>query len=154
MPLEVDEVVDIPGLTGEEIIVDLCEQIKNKLRRDCNLRPADSYINGYSAEISVKIQCYGIDTAQVETTISATKEPPSEAGTKPVLEVTEQVIIAHEPDLEAVRDRSALEAPQLEKNDTPAPSAPEGEKAQEPSRRQYGQRTHRVAGGGAGSFDK
>ena len=147
MPLDVEEVVDIPGLNGEEIIIDLCEQIAAKLRRDCNLRSQDSYVNGYTAKVKVEIHCFGIDTADVEATIEAAKSPETKVEGKPVETTMEtEIEVKHEPDLKAVRERSDLPDPDVESKPTP-PEKPAGEKAA-PQRRRYGS-APRVAGGGA-----
>lgn len=151
MPLQEEQVVDIPGLSGEEIIVDLCEQIASKLRNDCNLRPSDSYVNGYSAVVTVKISCYGIDTAEVETTVEAKSTPAVKTeGDETKTEVETEVVVAHEPDLTAVRERSEQTAPDVEQKSQPASDTKDGEG---PARRRYGSKPARVAGGGAGSFD-
>lgn len=153
MPLQEEQVVAIPGLSGEEIIVDLCEQIASRLRNDCNLRPSDSYVNGYSASVTVKISCYGIDTAEVETTMQTKLTPAVKTeGEETKTEVEAEVVVAHEPDLTAVRERSEQTAPDVEQKSQPAPDAKEGEG---PARRRYGTtKPARVAGGGAGSFDE
>jgi hypothetical protein len=60
----------VEPLTGEEIIIDLCSQIAEKLRRDCNLRGTDSYAGGYSAKVTVHVEAYGIDTVTVEAKVN------------------------------------------------------------------------------------
>lgn len=152
MPLDQEEVVDIPGLNGEEIIIDLCEQIAQKLRRDCNLRSSDSYVNGYSAEVAVKIHCFGIDTAEVDSTIDAKKLPETVTDGKATeTKMETEVTVAHEPDLIAVRERSEQQPPDVESKPTPA-EKPAGETAA-PQRRRYSGSASRVAGGGAQSAD-
>lgn len=146
--LQEEEVVEISGLSGEEVIIDLCEQIAAKLRRDCNLRSSDCYVNGYSAEVTVKVHCFGIDTADVEQTITAKKEPEVKVQGKPTETTMEtEINIEHEPNLKAVRDRSDLPDPDVELKPQ-ASEKPGGEKAT-PQRRRYSGSTPRVAGGGA-----
>lgn len=154
MPLDVEEVVDIPGLSGEEIIVDFCEQLAARLRRDCNLRPADSYVNGYSAEITgLKLKLYGIDTAEVEIQSLTVGKQPAQLveGTEVVTTVETDLVVAHEPDLVAVRERSQQEAPEVES--VPAvPAETAAVKTEAPQRRRYsGGKPARVASGGAES---
>jgi hypothetical protein len=150
MPLDTEEVVDIPGLSGEEIIIDLCEQIAFKLRRDCNLRSSDSYVNGYSAEIpSIKIHCYGIDQADVELTGLTVGKKPEQLteGVAKITDMETEVKVAHEPDLQAVRRRSDQDPPDVESKDRDKPA--DITKGAQP--RRYGASKTRVAGGGAGS---
>ena len=59
----------VEPLTGEEIIIDLCEQIASKLRKDCNLREADSYQSGYSAKVTIHLEAYGMDVAPVDVEV-------------------------------------------------------------------------------------
>lgn len=150
MALQEEQVVDIPGLNGEEIITDLLEQVAGKLRRDCNLRQSDSYVNGYSAEITVKIHCYGIDTAEVDSTLHVQKHPPAKvAGPEKTTEVESEIRVAHEPDLSAVRERSQQTAPDVEH--VPEPLDGSEREIKKPARRSYGKP---VANGGAGSFNE
>lgn len=108
------------ALTGEEIIVDLLEQVALKLRSDCNLRDSDSYLGGYSAKISIHLEAYGLDTAKVETqlAIGASREDTES-------EVIHEIIdIPVETDLDAVRDRSDQEIPTLSQ-ETSSPLTPQ-----------------------------
>lgn len=148
--LQDEQVVDIPGLNGEEIIVDLCEQIAGKLRRDCNLRHSDNYVNGYSADVTVKIRCFGIDTAEVEMKVPVEKIPAVKTAGQPMVTEHEiEIAVAHEPDLEAVRERSEQTASNVEKKRDDDETAEKEEKT--PARRRY---APRVAGGVAGGFSE
>lgn len=153
MALQDEQVVDIPGLSGEEIIIDLMEQLSSRLRRDCNLRPSDSYINGYSAEVSIKLHCFGIDTADVESTVQVKNTPLVKTeGCENNVSFETEITVAHEPDLTAVRERSQQEAPDVENKPTQETAS---QNNQEPHKRRYGSvKPPRVAGGGAGSFDE
>jgi hypothetical protein len=154
MALQEEEVVDIPGLSGEEIITDLCEQIAAQLRRDCNLRPQDSYVNGYSAEVKLKVHCYGIDAADVEMTLTAKKTPPEKTdGPEKTVEIDAEVEVAHEPNLKDVRQRSGLPEPGVEQQ-RDEHGAPVDQAKEAPTQRRYGTRKAPVASGGARDFDE
>lgn len=153
MALQDEQVVDIPGLNGEEIITDLCDQIAGKLRKDCNLRPQDSYVNGYSAEVTVKVHCFGIDTAEVESKFHASKAPTEKIeGAHKTKIVESEIHVAHEPDLTLVRERSEQTAPNVERKHLALDAEEKQEEAPAPSKRKYG--SPRTAAGGAGSFDE
>ena len=98
----------VEGLSGVEIINDVLAQIKRKLQYSCNLREADNYGQGYSAEVSVKIKCYAMDVTEEEFSVSipAKLPPPVETETVSVtpVEVVETIEIPQELDLEAVRE--------------------------------------------------
>lgn len=125
----------VVGLSGEEIIADVLDQIEKALRRDCNLRATDSYSGGYSGKIEISLNLHAVDTTFVEI-----KQPVSEtenakklvsekevAGELPVefpsvgqFEVTQEVKpveaaatvqIPIEPDVNAVRERSGQGVP-------------------------------------------
>jgi hypothetical protein len=102
----VDEYVE--PLSGEEIIVDLCSQLADKLRADCNLRPTDAYANGYMAKIQVHLECYGMDMATVDASVSTGKQKdnPDE-----FLKADFEVPV--EPALNKVRERSDQPVPTL-----------------------------------------
>lgn len=147
MALDVEQVVDIPGLSGEEIIIDLCEQVAAKLRNDCNLRGADSYVNGYSAVVTVKISCYGIDTAEVDQTLNVKSIPTDKTdGPEKKVELEDEIIVKHEDDLTAVRARSDQRPPDVESKANEEPAKPGDAKGTQ--RRRYGS-APRVAAGGA-----
>jgi len=103
---EIDEYVE--GLTGEEIIIDLCSQLAEKLRKDCNLRETDCYHGGYSAKIKIHLEGYGMDTVTVEAEVSTGKEQvnPDEL-------IDTEYEIPVEPALNKVRERSDQPVPTL-----------------------------------------
>lgn len=104
----------VEGLTGEEIIYDLLEQVETKLRGDCNLRDTDAYTGGYDGWIEVHLNLHGLDTAQVHTKIikgTASEDPNAK-------KVDARVEIELEPRLNMVRERSGQEIPSLGKDET------------------------------------
>ncbi|HEX5426506.1 MAG TPA: hypothetical protein VFW94_23365 [Candidatus Acidoferrales bacterium] len=147
------------GLSGEEIIADLLDQIEKALRRDCNLRATDSYGGGYSGKIEIKLNLVAMDT----TVLTITKElAPTEdakkvlaekeaSGELPVelpatgvfqvaqemkpVEASATIDIPIEKDLNAVRERSGQGVPMES-------ISPEGK--HDVKRRRYA----RVTGGG------
>lgn len=129
----VEDVMYVAGLSGEEIVTDLTDQIAAKLRNDCNFRGNDSYTGGYSAEITMKIHLYGLDTVDSEMVLKAGK-PNLEL---PSTVVEEEVIIAHEPDLQKVRERSDQEEGTLEHDPTAEPR----------QKRKYNKRVPAFSGG-------
>jgi len=98
----------VEPLSGEEIIVDLCEQIAAKLRADCNLRDSDAYSSGYSAKIAIHLEAYGMDTAIVEAEVTAGKvqDDPDEL-------LHTELEIPVEPALNMVRERSDQPVPTM-----------------------------------------
>lgn len=98
----------VEPLSGEEIIIDLCEQIAEHLRRDCNLRPSDAYSGGYMARVSLHVEAYGMDTASVdaELTSGKAKDHPDE-----LLDTVYEIPV--EPSLNTVRERSDQPVPTL-----------------------------------------
>ena len=104
----------VEGLTGEEIIVDVLEQVAAKLRGDCNLREADSYTGGYDGWVEVHLNLRGLDTALVKTKIvmGTAGEDPDQ------ITVVAKIPIELEPALNVVRERSGQEIPSLGKDET------------------------------------
>ncbi len=103
----------VEGLTGEEIIEDLLDQVATKLRGDCNLRDTDSYTGGYDGWVEVHLNLHGLDTASVKTKIVfgvKTEDPDAE-------EAIVRVDIPLEPRLNLVRERSGQDVPTLAKDD-------------------------------------
>jgi hypothetical protein len=98
----------VEPLSGEEIIIDLCEQIAAKLRGDCNLRGSDAYAGGYSAKVSVHLELYGMDTVAVDAEIASGK--PQEKADQVISSVLEVPV---EPALDQVRERSEQPVPTL-----------------------------------------
>lgn len=103
---EVDEYVE--PISGEEIVVDVCSQLAEKLRSDCNLRTTDAYSGGYYAKISIHLEAYGMDRVEVdaEATVGKQKDNPDE-----LLDTTYEVPV--EPALNMVRQRSDQPVPTL-----------------------------------------
>ena len=101
--------VMVEGLSGTEIIDDLLAQIKRKLLGSCNLREADSYGQGYSADVKISLKMYAMDVATDEFSVHVEPKalPPetTEQVTVIPVEVEEAVEIPQELDLEAVRER-------------------------------------------------
>jgi hypothetical protein len=102
----------VQGLNGEEIISDLCDQLADRLRLDCNLRGIDSYSLGYSAKITVNLKCYGMDEAVVEAELEVGEENDNPEQLQK--DFTEEIEIPQEVDLSLVRERSQQEAPSFE----------------------------------------
>ena len=132
------EATMIEGLSGVEIIDDILAQTKRKLQTSCNLREADSYGQGYSAEVTVKIKTYAMDVQEEEFAVSIlAKFPPpvaSETVTVTPVEVNETLTIPQELDLDAVRER--LKAPEP----LPPPTAEEEGRMPERLKRKYNRR--------------
>jgi hypothetical protein len=103
---EVEEYVE--PVSGEEIVIDLCAQIAEKLRADCNLRESDAYSGGYMAKVSIHLEAYGMDTATVDAQVATGKaqENPDE-----LVDTTYEVPV--EPALNKVRERSGQPVPTL-----------------------------------------
>jgi hypothetical protein len=98
----------VEPLSGEEIVIDLCSQLAEKLRNDCNLRESDSYQGGYSAKITVHLEAYGMDTATVDAQVVTGKpqDSPDE-----LLDTEYEIPV--EPALNVVRERSEQPVPTL-----------------------------------------
>jgi hypothetical protein len=129
----VDDYVE--PISGEEIVIDLCALIAEKLRSDCNLRPADAYSGGYYAKISIHLEAYGMDTATVEAEIASGKQQdnPDE-----LLSTTLEIPV--EPALNIVRERS----------DQPVPTLTNEGGVPEVRQRRYVRREGKVQGGATG----
>ena len=103
----------VEGLTGEEIIEDLLDQIANKLHGDCNLRATDSYTGGYDGWVEVHLNLHGLDKSTIKARITIgkdTDDPDAEM-------VDARVDIPVEPRLNVVRERSGQDVPTLAKNE-------------------------------------
>jgi hypothetical protein len=112
----------VEGLTGEEIINDLLDQVAEKLRGDCNLREMDAYTGGYDGSVKVHLNLRGLDTAEVKVDVHVSA--PAETGFPAVgdpsiveTEIDADVEIALEPRLNVVRERSGQDVPTLGKNE-------------------------------------
>ncbi len=118
--MEQDDYVE--GLTGEEIINDVLDQVEKKLRGDCNLRETDAYTGGYEGSIEVRLKLRGLDTAEVNRTIivgapaTVARDPLAEATTDETA-VDVLVDIPLEPRLNLVRERSGQGVPTLTKDE-------------------------------------
>jgi hypothetical protein len=152
------ETTMIEGLSGTEIINDILDQTKRKLSYSCNLRESDSYGQGYSAEVTVKIKAYAMDVTEEEFTVSipAKVEPPvsTEQVTVTPIEINENITIPQELDLESVRERLKVSEPE-----PPAePNAAEESRMPARLKRKYTRRTgiptlEQTATGGAVNID-
>ena len=121
--MEQDDYVE--GLTGEEIINDILDQVETKLRGDCNLRETDSYTGGYDGRVEVHLNLHGLDVAEIKhkivvsapasATYAGTEEAPAEETTIDVC-----VDIPLEPRVNLVRERSEQDVPTLGKDETGA----------------------------------
>jgi hypothetical protein len=147
----------IEGLSGSEIIDDILSQIKRKLQTSCDLRDSDSYGQGFSASIEIKLKLYSMDVIPAEFTvvIQPKVEPPVSTETTIVtpLELTETIEIPQELDLEIVRERI--------KEPEPLPPPDETEESRMPQRlkRKYTRRTgipslEQTASGGGVDLDE
>ena len=100
----------IEGLSGSEIVDDVLAQIKRKLLTSCNLRDSDSYGQGYSAEIKISMKMYGMDATPDEFAINIVPKALPPVSTDELVvtpfDVTEDLTIPQELDLEAVRERT------------------------------------------------
>ena len=133
--------VMVEGLSGSEIIADVLDQIKRKLSYSCNLRDSDSYGQGYSASIEIKLKLYAMDVTEdsftVEIPVKVEIPVSTEAVTVTPVEVEEKLEIPQELDLESVRER--LKVSETE----PLPETTEAEENRMPVRlkRKYTKRT-------------
>lgn len=105
----------VEGLSGTEIIDDVLAQIKRKLLSSCDLRDSDSYSQGFSGTIEIKLKLHAMDNTHAEFSVNipAKAEPPVTTETVVVtpLEIIETIEIPHELDLEVVRERTKEPAP-------------------------------------------
>lgn len=115
----------VEGLTGEEIINDLLEQIAAKLRGDCNLREMDAYTGGYEGTAKIHLKLHGLDTAEVKLDIPLGTPDDAEypeVGELPIeTEVDAEIDVKLEPRLNLVRERSGQDVPTLSKDEDGAP---------------------------------
>ena len=146
----------VEGLSGTEIIDDVIAHVKRKLMTSCDLRDSDSYGQGYSGTIEIKLKLHAMDNLPAEFSIAIQPkvEPPVSTETTIVtpLELTETIEIPQELDLEVVRERI--------KEPAPLPLVDETEESRMPARlkRKYTRRTgvpslETTASGGAVDID-
>ncbi len=148
----------VPALSGEEIVLDLCGLIAEKLRSDCNLRPIDGYAGGYKAKVSIHLEAFGLDQAVVDYTVEA-DETGSAQDTENPVDLTEpdvlidtEVEIPVEPDLSLVRERGQQPTPDFEAKPEITADGPVM-----PSKRKYSRRLKALAvaqGGAAEPLDE
>ena len=108
----------VEGLTGEEIINDVLEQVAAKLRNNCDLRETDAYTGGYEGTVDIHLKIHGFDLAEVKTSIQVS----APAVAQQLGEIKETAIEAHvdipvEPHLNLVRERSGQDIPSLGKDE-------------------------------------
>jgi hypothetical protein len=129
----------VEGLSGAEVIEDILDQIRRKLKSSCDLRDTDCYDQGYSGEVKISLKLYAVDTISHEfvETIPQNSEPPvstEEVIVTPV-EVDEKLEIPQELNIEAVRERSNLSKPKS------VPQSEEDESHTSHSKRKYTRRS-------------
>lgn len=111
----------VEGLTGEEIIQDVLEQITARLRGDCNLRESDAYTGGYDGSIEIHLNLYGMDKVGVNTAIPLRSlQDPAKGLEKHA--VDEKVHIPLETALNVVRERSGQQVPTLARGEDGRPA--------------------------------
>lgn len=152
----------IPALNGEEIVLDLCGLIAEKLRSDCNLRPIDGYAGGYKAKVSIHLEAFGLDSVTVDYTVEADETGPGQDEENPIdltvpdVNLDAELEVPVETDLSLVRERSQQIAPDFEMK--PALEMTEdGPVAAEPTKRKYTRRLKALAqaqGGATGPLDE
>lgn len=123
--MEPEEYVE--GLSGEEIINDVLDQVEAKLRGDCNLRANDSYDGGYDGWVEVHLKLRGFDAIEVKQKLivsappSATYQGETGSGEQSAAiagsTVTTRIDIPLEPRLNVVRERSGQGVPTLTKEE-------------------------------------
>lgn len=111
-----DSTTYIQPLNGLEIINDLCGAIGEKLEKDCNLREIDGYSSGYKAKITIHLECYGLDMAEVNAEVVVDMVAPDAENPlqEPDTLIDTELEVAQEEDLSAVRERSNQAEPSIE----------------------------------------
>lgn len=123
----------VEALSGEEVIIDVCAQVAEWLRRDCNLRPSDAYQGGYRGTVRVHLELFGMDQAIVEAEIPISVGKPEGTANRVI---DGEMEIPQEPALNVVRERSDQPVPTLANEGGEIVSKP----------RRYVPRTHKVQG--------
>ncbi len=110
----------VEGLTGEEIINDILDQVEAKLRADCNLRETDSYQAGYDGNVHVHLNLHGVDIVEIKQDIAVNRPANQDLSGAQITEKTvdAEIVIALEPRLNLVRERSGQEVPTLSKDES------------------------------------
>jgi hypothetical protein len=152
MPVtEISQVVT--ALSGEEIVIDLCGLIAEKLRNDCNLRPIDGYSGGYRAKVTIHLEAFGLDAATVDYTIE-TDETVAGQDSDPDVNLDTELDIPIETDLSLVRERSQQPTPDFEAKPEITADGP----VFTPPQRKYSRRLKALAmagvGGATGPMDE
>lgn len=144
--MPVNDLSFIPALNGEEIVLDLCGLIAEKLRSDCNLRQIDGYSGGYKAKVTIHIEAFGLDSATVDYEVEAdeTIPDPENPLQEPDEVIDTELEIPVEPDLSLVRDRSNQIAGDFERKPE-VELTEEGPVAAEPQKRKYSRRLKALA---------
>jgi hypothetical protein len=107
----------VEGLSGEEIIIDVLDQVAAKLHGDCNLRENDNYTGGYDGYVEVHLNLHGLDKVNVKTRIIiGTEAPDPDQKT-----IDARVDIPLVPELNTVRERSGQGIPTMAKDEDGRP---------------------------------
>ncbi len=101
-------------LGGHEVVNDVIAQIRKRLATDCNLRATDGYSGGYSGKINIKLNLHAVKTTTVEMEVPITTSPelnapvPSDFPQEDLIpiEISEEIKIDLEPNLDEVRERT------------------------------------------------
>ncbi|CAM5998733.1 unnamed protein product [Sphagnum balticum] len=141
----VNDLAVVHGLSGEEIILDICAALAEKLRNDCNLREIDQYAGGYKASIpTIHIEAFGLDAAEANYSLEIENTTAGQDADDPIdLSLPDTVIdteleIAKEEDLGLVRERSSQPTPDFEQK--PALEFSEDGPVGQPKPRRYSRR--------------
>jgi len=83
-PIVLDPVHIEGRISGASVIDDLCSRIGDRLARNCDLRPTDSY-DSYSAKVTIELSLVDVDTAKVTETITVGQmpQPPKPISAQP-----------------------------------------------------------------------
>ncbi len=143
----------VEGLSGTEVIEDVLDQIRRKLKYSCNLRDTDSYGLGYSGTITINLKMYGMDAT--EESFSVNIQPKGEipestdSVTVTPFVVDEKLEIPQELDLESVRERIKVPEPLPETSDAGESRMPERLKRRYTRRTGVSSLEQTASGGGA-----
>lgn len=157
--MPVNDLVYVPGLNGEEIVIDVCGLLAEKLRSDCNLRAIDSYSGGYKAKITIHLEAFGLDSAIADYSVEVDETGPGQDLENPVdltapdVNLDTELEIPVETNLSEVRERSDQVAGDFERK----PEITEEGPVAAPTRQKYSRRVKALAaaqGGAAGAMDE
>ena len=94
------ESVSVPGsISGSSIVRDLLNRIKDKLSRDCSLRPIDVY-SGYSYRVTVELQLADVYSTTVATEVAVGRIDPRLPVTRVDLGSNVLIAASDQPNLE------------------------------------------------------